>query len=692
MINRITGYIVRHKMIVISIFAILVVVCGIFSLGVDVNYNMVDYLPAESQSTVALEVMQDEFGGSLPNANVMIADVDITDALEYKNKLEDIEGIGDVIWLDDVMDVTVPIEMADTPLVENYYKDGNALFTVTIEKGYEKKAIDEIYDLIGDETSGNALTGIATSDELLKEMTASQSTTIMLFLIPIIIGILLFSTSSWFEPVLFLVTIGVAVVINMGTNALFGEVSYITQSVSPILQLAVSLDYAIFLLHSFEKMRGENHDPNEAMMLAVKRSFPAIAASAATTLFGFAALSFMKFGIGADLGINLVKGVLLSFISVTVFLPAFTLVTYKLIDKTRHKTVFPSFKNAGKFLVKLKTPALILLVVIIVPSFLGQNHNSFMYGSGSLAQGNRLGSETKRVNEIFGRNTPVVLLVPKGDVVRENMLAEQLEKENPEITSVVSYASAVGTKIPPEYLDDNIVSNFYSDNYARIIINADTGSEGEDTFAFIEKINNTTKEYYGDDFYSLGESVALYDIKETITADTAVVNLIAIGAIFLVILISFKSLTFPLLLILTIEAAIWVNLSIPYFMGSELNYVGFLVISTVQLGATVDYAILLAENYSRNRKVLAKLPAIKLTLTECVGSIFISSSVLTAAGFCLMLISTNLIISQLGLLLGRGTIMSVISVICILPALLLVFDKAIAKTTLKSKFVLEEHK
>lgn len=334
-----TRGVTRHRRPVIAIFLICAVVCAVLFLGVEVNYDLTDYLPEDAESTVALDLMMEEFGSGVPNTRVMAVDLTLAEALELKEEIARVPGVTDVMWLDDVEDITTPVELMDEATVSQYWKDGKALYSVTIESGREVEATDSIYEIIGD---SGAISGEAASTASMQKLAVSEVIGAAAVLVPLIIILLLLTTTSWIAPLLFLITIGVAVLINMGTNVVFGEISFVTQSVSPIMQLAVSLDYAIFLLNSFERHRREVPDPEEAMRMAIKESFSSIAASAATTVFGFLALIFMRFGIGSDLGLNLVKGVVLSYISVMVFLPALSLSCMKLMDKTRHKRIIPS--------------------------------------------------------------------------------------------------------------------------------------------------------------------------------------------------------------------------------------------------------------------------------------------------------------------------------------------------------------
>jgi len=673
--------VIKYRKIVLFIFLIAGVVCVALSTQVSVNYDIVDYLPRDAQSTTAIKIIEEEFTGGLPNARVMLTNVSIIEALEYKEKISEIDGITSVSWLDDIIGLdtlkTTPLEFLDATVVENYYKDNNALMTLSIESGKETDAVNAIYGLIGED---NAAAGEAVNIAKTQEMSVTEVLNAMAILIPIIIIILIVSTSSWIEPFLFLITIGIAVIINMGTNILFSDVSFITQTVSPILQLAVSMDYAIFLLHSFNHHR-LSHEPQKAMVLAMKQSLSTVAASAATTVIGFAALIFMRFGIGPDLGLNLFKGVVLSFISVILFLPVITLLCYKAIDRTRHKMLMPSFKKAGNWIMKLRMAFLILCLIVVVPSFLAQSNAEFLYGTADIAKASRVGQDALLIKDKFHEENVLVLLVPKENAGKEAELCSALSKI-PNVTNVVSYVTAVGAEIPREFIPEDTASQFYSENYARIILYTDLEEEGQVTFDTVQAILDTAASYY-DNYYLAGESATLFDMKNTITADSDVVSLLAVIGIFIVLLLTFRSLILPFLLIFTIETAIWINLSFPYFTDNALSYVGYLIINTVQLGATVDYAILFTNNFLYNRKIFNKKDAMKKTIEDHLAAILISAGILSTAGFALAITSSNPIISDLGTLLGRGTLLSLAMVAFVLPALLVLFDRLIRATTFK---------
>lgn len=688
--NRIAHGILKYKKTVVAVFLILAAVAALMSMGVGVNYKLVDYLPKDSESTKTIEILKDEFGGELPNARVMVTNVSVAEALRIKDQLKAIDGVTDVTWLDDALGrdtlSDTPVDFLDRDTVKAYYTDRKALFTVTIENGREALAVSAIRTLIdaGGNTE-NAASGDAVNTAAMQAMSGDEVRNAMLILVPVILIILFLTTNSWLEPLLFLFAIAIAVVVNMGTNLFFGEISFVTKSVSPILQMAVSLDYAIFLLHSFRDFR-KIMNPEEAMAAAMKRSFSAVAASAATTVVGFLALIFMRFSVGKDLGLVLMKGVILSFISVMVFLPAMTLLLYRAIDRTSHRPFLPSFEKAGKVLLRISLPLLIAAVIIVVPAYLAQSKTTYLYGMDTSASATRAGIDEKKISAVFGKDKLLVLLVPRESPGREKELTDTL-KDMPHVTSVVSYVTMVGSDIPTEYPDSGIVSNFYSEHYARILLYSDLGTEGAETFSSVAAIRDTVKTLYPTSYLG-GSAATLTDMRNVVSTDNLVINIAAIIGILIVLLITFKSLSIPVLLIFTIETAIWINLSMGYFGGLSYNFIGFLVISTVQLGATVDYAILLTDHYMSSRKIMKKKDAILQTLSMNLPAILTSASILSLAGFTLALTSTNSVVAELGTLLGRGTLLSFVMVTCVLPSLLLITDRLIRRTTLKNEFLI----
>jgi predicted RND superfamily exporter protein len=506
---------------------------------------------------------------------------------------------------------------------------------------------------------------------------------IIIFVVPITLIILLLTTSSWLEPFLFLIAIGVSIIINMGTNIIFGEISSITHSAATILQLAVSMDYAIFLLHRFASLRHTGKNVKEAMEGAISDSASTIVASALTTILGFLALVIMQFRIGPDLGIVLAKGIIFSLISVLFLLPVLAVSTYKIIDKTHHKSLIPSFNKIAVGIMKSCYIILIIILLLIVPSLIASRNNTFLYGSSSInSKDSQVYKDTIAINKKFSANNQMILLVPVGNYEKEMKLIIELKKLD-HVIAINSFVTTFGLNIPIEYLPKEAVTQFISDKYSRIIIKTDIAEENEEAFKFVEGIEKVIDKYYNNTYHLAGISVTNYDMKQTITHDDLLVNIVAIISIIIVLIATFKSLLIPLILIMSIETAIWINLSITYLMGTSLNYIGFLIVSTVQLGATVDYAILFARKYLDRRITLDKKKAIIDTIEETAPSILSSALIITIAGLGLGLISTNSVISQLGILVGRGASISAIMVLLFVPTAFMVCDKLINKFILK---------
>ncbi|MDO5010408.1 MAG: MMPL family transporter [Intestinibacter bartlettii] len=681
--------IVNHKKTVIVAFVIAMIVSAFCSTMVNVNYDINDYLPDGTASTVALDTMNEEYDMSIPNARVMISNVTVTQALEMKQKLSEIEGVEDVTWLDDVIDTEIPLETADKDTVENYYKDNNALFTVTINEHTRIETVNAIRDLIGDD---NSMAGAAINTAIAAQATNKEVKNIIFLVIPICLAVLFLTSSSWIEPILLLGSIGVAILLNKGSNLMFGTISFVTNAAGGVLQLAVSMDYSIFLLHRFQEMREEGQAPKEAMINALCKSTGSILSSGLTTVIGFAALILMRFKIGPDMGLAMAKAIFLSLITVFVLFPVVLLYCYPLIDKTKHKSLLPDFGKFGQFVTKLMVPAVLIFVLFIIPCNLGQKENFFSYGSSQIfSTDTQIGSDTKKIEDTFGKSNNLVLMVPKGDLEKETELSKKLH-DMPQVSSILSYVDNAGAEVPMDYLDNETLSKLISENYSRLVLTVDADFEGEATFNLIDEIRSLAKSYYGDEYLLAGESASTYDLMDTITKDNDRVNLIAIGAVFFVLLLSMKSITIPVILVLAIETAIWINLSVPYFTNDFVFYIAYLIISSVQLGATVDYAILLTSRYMEVREKASKKQTVVETLRSTTVSIMTSASILTIAGMLLWKISTHGILSQLGHLLARGTALSTIIVLFVIPGMLYIFDGLIQKTTVGVKFYNKKEK
>lgn len=682
--EKVYRWIVDHQKSILIVFLVSSLISLFFVPQVQVNYDMNDYLPADSPSTVALSLMEEEFEGGVPNARIMIEDLSVLEALAYKENIQAIDGVIDVLWLDDAVNITEPLEIQDQATVESYYQEENALYTVTIDEEKGIEAVDALTEMVGED---GYLEGTAVNTAIAAESTVDEISKIVLVTIPIVLVILLITTNSWFEPIVLLLTIGVSILLNAGSNIIFGTVSFVTNGAGNILLLAVSLDYSVFLLHRFEDNRNLGLEPKEAMVQALKQSTGSIMASGLTTGISFAALILMRFKIGSDLGLALAKGIILSLLTVFILLPVFVLKTYKLLEKTRHKPLLPEFRKFGKVVSRGMIPLALVFSIAIMPSFLAQTKNSYYYGSEHIfGPETQLGQDGAQIDEQFGQSNTMVLMVPTGDRPKEMELSKELQAI-PEVTDVISFVDTVGAEIPAAYLDDSLLSQLESEKYSRMVLTVQAEYEGEKAFDIVEEIREIADNYYPDEASLAGESASTYDLMDTITEDNLRVNIISVGAVFVVLTLTFKSLIIPFILVLSIETAVWINLSIPYFNDTTLFYFSYLIVGAIHLGATVDYAILLTSRYLENRELLQKKEAVIETISNVTVSVLTSGSAIVVVGSLLGYITTHGILMQLGSLLARGAMLSMLIVFFVLPGLLYVFDTPIQKRTKGLNFV-----
>lgn len=677
---------IKHPKTISIIYAVLIVISIISYPKIEVNYNINDYLPKNSDSTVSLDKMKEEYDELIPNLRVMLEDVTINETLDMIKKIEDVPGVQNVVWLDDFESVMKPMAFMDADNLDNYYKNNNALMNITVQEDSIISATEEIRKIIGDD---NKMTGSAVNTAIATTNSVSEIRVVTIVGVLFTILILILTTESWIEPVIILIGLLVSIVINAGTNLIFGEISFVTNAAGNILLLAVSLDYTVFVLHRYKEEKKNYDDHIMAMEKALEVSFSSILSSALTTIIGFLALIFMQFRIGPDLGLALAKGVFISLVTEFTLMPIVILKMDNLIEKTEHKKFVPSFKKFGEFVLKHKNANLVIFFIIMIPCFLASKNNAYYFGNSHIyGVDTKLGRDTVAIENEFGKSDTYVLLLPKGDLEKERKLSSDL-KNIDEVSNIISYVDTVGETIPENFIDGDSLKKLNSKNYTRMIVSVNADYEGEDTIKLIEKVKETANRYYSDDYYLAGEGISTYDLKNTVMADMNVVNIIAIVAVFLVLLLSKKSLLIPVILVSAIETAIFINMSVPYFRSTTIFYIAYLIISSIQLGATVDYAILLTERYCEMRETLDRRDSIKTTLEKVSVSILTSALTMIIVGFLLGKFSTHGLISQLGYLLSVGTTASVIIVLFVLPGLLYMFDGLIQKTTKNINFVNE---
>lgn len=669
------GFIVDHNKGIRRVFLILLFISLLFTPFVNINYDLTKYLPANAPSKAAINKMEETFGYP-GTARLMLKDVTIYEANAMKQQLEKIEGVDRILWLDTTENVYESNSFMKDDDVSDYYKDNKAVMDVTFVKGDSSKlthkAIDKIEEIIGDK---GYLVGSAPQNKFTEEEVSSQMNLILAIGVIFVFSVLLVTTSSWFEPVLFLSVIGTAIFINRGTNIFLNSISFITNNVSAVLQLAVSMDYSIFLLNAYKVEQKKETDKTVALKNALRTSIKTISASSLTTFVGFIVFVIMKFSMGFDLGIVLAKGIVCSIFSIVFFMPSLILSWMPIIEKTRHKEFLPEFDKTSKFVNKVSKGFFIFAMIILIPSYVAQGMTNFMYGNDAVGagEGTLLYEHSEEINKVFGRSNLNVILVPANNNVTERALAEKL-KSLDYVKSVTSLADTLPEGIPERIIPSDTASLLHKAGYARILVFTKTKGESKLAYKAANEIKQTVNEYYPNENYITGNTYATMDMENILKDDYNKVNNLSLLGVFLVVAFSFKSVLLAVLAMIPIEMAIFVNMSFSYIYGTKLAFIGYIVVSSIQLGATVDYAILSISNYRELRKRLNKKEsAIKMTKFS-MHSIFTSGTILVICGYVVSFISKLPAIGQLGHLIGRGAIVSMTFVIFLLPALLILFD------------------
>ena len=674
------AFIVKHVNAIEKFFILLTLFSLFLMPFVKVNYDLTKYLPDSVQSKAGLNIMEEEFGYP-GTGRIMIDDVSLYQAKAYKDQIEAIDGVDMVMWADTATDIFESSDFINYDDIQDYYKDGSAVMDITFEKGDTDKlteqALDEITELLGDK---GHIVGMAIQNKSLAENVSRELNMILVIAVFVIFLILLLTTTSWAEPVLFLTVMGVAIVINKGTNVFLGEISFLTDNVVAVLQLAVSMDYSIFLLHAYTRYQEQGMPMKEALTAAINEAINTILASSLTTIVGFIVLTLMKFNIGFDLGLSLTKGVALSLLAVLFFMPALILRMSKLLDKTQHRSFLPSFDRTSRFIYKIRKYVFLLVLISAVPLYVAQSMNSFVFGNAAVGagEGTQVYADDQLITQKFGRSNMMVALVPNTSNVTEKKLAGEL-KDLPYMKSVTALSDELPSGVPEDFMPDSVTGLLHTKDYSRIMLYTRTKEESPSAYAASDEIQSIIKKYYPEDSYLVGGTPSTQDIETTITKDYALVNTLSIIGVFMVVLFNFKSLATTISVMIPIEVATFLNMAVPYFAGEEVNYMGYIIVGCIQLGATVDYSILTTSNYLDARKKfhLDKKDAAIWTLKRSIPAILTSGSILTACGYILYYVSSISAIGGLGHLVGRGAWMSVLMVLCVLPALLVMVDPLI---------------
>lgn len=666
-----------------KVFILFVILSAILACFVPVNYDLTEYLPGDAPTKQGLSIMEEEFGYP-GTARLMLEDVTVYEAKIYKDQVSQVEGVALVMWLDTLNDVYQSELFLNTEEMTDYYKNNCAVMDIIFSgSDYDKtteKALDAIEKITGEKghMMGSAVQTKSLSENLIKEMGIALILGIIMVLI-----ILSITTTSWLEPILFLAVMGVAIAINMGTNIFVGRISFLTFSLASILQLAIAMDYSVFLLHSFTWEREKGYEPEKAMSNALKNSVTSIMSSGATTVVGFIALLFMRFSIGTDMGIVLAKGIIISVITVLVFMPVLILKCYKLIDKTKHKSFLPSFRKIGKLAYKGRIAILVLVAVLAIPAFVAQNDNQFNYGNSALGagEGTKTYEDQEKINALFGESNLSIAVTPRSDSdsdYREKQFTAAVQ-ELDFVKSALSLQGVLPDGLPESFLPADVTKILHTEEYSRVLIYVKSSVEGDYAFQCVDQIRVLLEEYYPGEGHLVGLTGATQDIKNTITTDYNLISIISMVGVALVIMLAFKKLLLPILLIIPIMIAIFFNMAVPYIAGDELMYIGYIIVSCLQLGATVDYSILLANNYQEARDTRDRKQAVIHAVTKSAVPVLTSCSILTIVGYGLYFVSSTAAIADMGRLIGRGAFISMLLVLFLSPALLWLFDRFVVK-------------
>ena len=678
-------FIIRKSRAIEKVFIVMVLISAVMAPFVEVNYDLTEYLPDSVESRQGLNIMEDTFGYP-GTARVMIKDVTLYEAKAYKDRLEKVDGVDRILWLDTGTNVFSGEGFIDYTSIDQYYKDDCAVMDVIFEEGDTSKktsaAIDDMKEITGEK---GCYVGMAVQDKSVAKNVRSEMQMILVIGVFMIFLVLCLTTNSWVEPFLYLTVMGVAVVINKGTNLFLGEISFLTNSVSAVLQLAVSMDYSIFLIHAFTRYKKAGMGQTEALRAAIDEALNSIFASSLTTIVGFIVLVFMRFSIGYDMGIVLAKGIVCSLLTVVLFMPAMIIRLAGWMERTAHRPFLPEFDRLSRGIYRVRYLVLAIVAVLVLPAYMAQGMNSYMYGNDAVGagEGTEVYADEQEIDRIFGRSNMMMALVPSGDNVREREFSQELS-DLPYTKTVMSLSQTLPEGVPESFLPESVTGLLHDESgWSRILIYVRSKGESEAAFRYADEISAIMKEYYPGESYLVGATPSTQDIKATITEDYSRVNTLSLIGVFVVVMFSFKSILIPLIAMIPIEVAIFINMAVPYIAGETMIFMGYIIVSSIQLGATVDYAILTTNNYIACRKTMEKEAAAVETLKRSIPSILTSGSILTIVGYILYHISSIAAIGDMGHLIGRGAILSMLLVCTFMPALLVLGDRILMNNELE---------
>lgn len=659
----------KYRLTVLLFTSIAIIATLIMSFFVETNYDMTKYLDQNSNTYQGIEILEQTFGNH-SGIELMVDGLSLSQTVALKNQINDLPYVVGVVFIDDYIDINTPLEFIPDELknvfISNQYHKLQIQFELDSYDVRLESTVASIRSLSSGAIRGDLLGNIEA-----RRVANDQMILIMLIILPICILILGVASKSIVEVLLILITLGIGIVLNTGTNILLNDISFITMTMAMALQLAMSLDYSLMLVHRYHEYQDLGR--LEAVKKSLRASLKPITASGFTTVFGFIALMFMQYRIGFDMGFVLAKGILFSYLTVIIVLPILLYYADPLIKKTTYHKVLPNVDFIGKTLYKIRLPLLISFVILSIVGFYFSQQSPYMYAGTQLEKGSTLYLENEQIEAQFGKSNTLVILFKGEDVDREVMLAQSL-LSHPNILRIDSLVTSVDPTIPRSFLPETLVSNFIQNGYSRFILYTDLTEESDAFFELDQYIRDQTFSFF-DEAYFLGTMSSTADIKEMVLADTMIVLVLSIGLVFIVLLLVFKSILKPIILILVIEAAIWFNFAFNGVFETPVMYIGYLIIMSIQLGATIDYGVLLTSRYQENLETLSKKEAYIMAINQSLPTIIVSSLILSAAGFIEFFVSDMSAIKEIGLLLGRGALIALLSIILFVPPLLDTFIK-----------------
>lgn len=684
--HKLGNAICKHKRLILIVALLLLIPSIIGMKATRINYDILVYLPDDVETIKGEKILSDDFDMGAFSV-VLLEDMNTKDIKKLEDKFKGIDNVEKVVSIADVMGTTIPEDMIPEDVKEKIYKDNETIMLVTFKEQISSDETMQTVQTLRNITDEHCkISGMTATVLDTRELSDSEIVIYVVIAVILCLIILELALDSYVAPILLLLNIGIAILYNMGSNVFLGQISYITKAISAVLQLGVTMDFAIFLYHSYMQEKEHTSDNDEAMANAISKTLLSVVGSSLTTIAGFLALCSMNLTLGKDIGIVMAKGVLLGVISVVTILPAMILELNGLIEKTKHKEIFPKFTGIKNFVIKHYKAIAIAFIIILPIAFYGYNNTGIYYNlDKSLPKTLDSVVANNELKDKFNMVSMELLLVDKDipDYQVNNMLKEIEDLEGIEWTAGYSKIADLG--IPKEALPKDLVDIFQNEKYQMILINSKYEMATDELNNQVTKVNEIIKKY-DENAILAGEGPLMKDLVEISDHDFNSVNTVSIAIIFVIMIIVLKSISLPVILISVIELAIFINMGIPYYTNTILPFVASIVIGTIQLGATIDYAILITNKYITNRKDgKDKKEAVSEALGTSISSIAVSGLCFFGATFGVGAYSKIEMIGSLCTLMSRGAIVSMICVIAILPSFLIIFDKLICKTTLKMK-------